>query len=41
VRTSGRRWERNGVWRTIFLMWQLRLRYRFGASPEDLARAYR
>ncbi|MBI1891427.1 MAG: TIGR04283 family arsenosugar biosynthesis glycosyltransferase [Burkholderiales bacterium] len=41
VTTSGRRWEKHGVWRTIFLMWNLRLRYWFGASPEKLAKAYR
>jgi len=41
VITSGRRWERNGVWRTIWLMWKLRLAYFFGADPADLARRYR
>jgi rSAM/selenodomain-associated transferase 2 len=41
VRTSGRRWEQGGVWRTIFLMWRLRLAYWLGAKPETLARAYR
>jgi rSAM/selenodomain-associated transferase 2 len=41
VRTSGRRWERRGVLRTIVLMWRLRLMYFFGAHPEDLARLYR
>ena len=41
VVTSGRRWEQGGVWRTIVLMWQLRLRYWLGASPETLAKAYR
>ncbi len=41
VRTSGRRWESRGVWRTIWLMWRLRWRYWRGASPEVLARAYR
>ena len=41
VIASGRRWERDGVWRTIALMWTLRLRYWLGASPDDLARAYR
>jgi rSAM/selenodomain-associated transferase 2 len=41
VLTSGRRWETHGVWRTIGLMWQLRLRYWLGASPDDLAKAYR
>lgn len=38
--TSGRRWEKHGVLRTILLMWRLRLRYFFGASPETLARDY-
>lgn len=41
VRTSGRRWEQRGVWRTIVLMWSLRLRYWLGTSPEVLVRAYR
>jgi rSAM/selenodomain-associated transferase 2 len=41
VHTSGRRWEQRGVWRTIMLMWRLRLLYRLGVSPERLARAYR
>ncbi len=41
VITSGRRWERNGVWRTIFLMWRLRLLYWVGVSAQQLAKAYR
>jgi len=41
VHTSGRRWEQRGVWRTIMLMWRLRLLYRLGVSPERLAQAYR
>lgn len=41
VRTSGRRWEQKGVWRTIVLMWRLRLLYWLGTEPEKLARAYR
>ncbi len=41
VNTSGRRWEQHGVWRTIFLMWRLRLRYWLGASAQELARSYR
>ena len=40
VLTSGRRWERHGVARTIALMWCLRLRFFLGASAEDLARRY-
>jgi rSAM/selenodomain-associated transferase 2 len=41
VTTSARRWESQGVWRTIFLMWRLRLAYFFGASPDALAQRYR
>jgi len=41
VCTSGRRWEQRGVLRTILLMWWLRWRYWCGASPYQLARAYR
>ena len=41
VATSGRRWEQRGVWRTIWLMWRLRLAYFFGATPEYLAARYR
>ena len=41
VTTSGRRWERDGVWRTILLMWRLRLAFWLGADPDDLARRYR
>jgi hypothetical protein len=40
VVTSGRRWERGGVLRTIMLMWRLRLAYFFGAEPAALARRY-
>ena len=40
VTTSGRRWEKRGVARTILLMWRLRLAYFFGAAPDDLARRY-
>ncbi len=40
VITSGRRWEQNGVIRTILLMWRLRLAYYLGAEPARLARRY-
>lgn len=40
VVTSGRRWEQCGVWRTILLMWRLRLAYFWGADPNLLARVY-
>ena len=39
--TSSRRWERNGITRTIVLMWRLRLEYALGGDPERLARLYR
>jgi rSAM/selenodomain-associated transferase 2 len=38
--TSDRRWEYNGVFRTIFLMWRLRLAYYLGAAPAYLASRY-
>ncbi len=38
--TSSRRWENDGTVRTILLMWELRLRYFFGMSPEVLAARY-
>lgn len=38
--TSARRWRRDGTWRTILLMWRLRLRYAFGADPADLHALY-
>ena len=40
VISAGRRWERHGVWRTIWLMWRLRLAYFFGADPHELAVRY-
>lgn len=41
VLTSGRRWTRQGVARTVVLMWMLRAAYACGASPTRLARWYR
>ena len=40
VTTSSRRWEKNGVIRTVLLMWRLRLYYYFGVSPDKLRRLY-
>lgn len=40
VATSARRWQRHGVWRTIWLMWRLRAAYFLGADPLRLATAY-
>lgn len=41
VETSGRRWEKYGVWKTILLMWRLRWAYWRGTSASELARLYR
>ncbi len=41
VTTSSRRWDENGVLRTVALMWRLRLAYALGADPGRLARRYR
>ena len=38
--TSSRRWEENGIFRTVLLMWILRLRYFFGESSAELVRRY-
>ncbi len=39
--TSGRRWERHGLWRTIWLMWRLRCQFWRGVPASVLARQYR
>lgn len=40
VVSSARRWEKNGVFRTILLMWSLRFLYWLGVSPARLSRWY-
>ena len=40
VVTSGRRWEKHGVMRTILMMWRLRTEFFFGADPHKLAVRY-
>jgi len=40
VVTSARRWERDGVWRTILKMWALKSLYLAGVSPLRLKRYY-
>lgn len=40
VTTSARRWQKDGVVRTILLMWSLRVLYFFGVSPARLQRLY-
>jgi rSAM/selenodomain-associated transferase 2 len=40
VVTSSRRWEAAGAWRTIVIMWALRLAFFFGAAPARLKASY-
>jgi rSAM/selenodomain-associated transferase 2 len=40
VVTSARRWQNEGVWRTIVKMWALKSLYLFGVSPARLKRYY-
>lgn len=40
VLTSSRRWQQNGTWKTIWLMWSLRWRYWRGEDPVSLHRDY-
>ena len=40
ARTSRRRWERHGFWRTVALHWLLRVANRAGVPPRRLARWY-
>jgi rSAM/selenodomain-associated transferase 2 len=41
VTVSARRWDQAGLWRTVLLMWWLRLAYYLGAEPRSLAQRYR
>jgi len=38
--TAARRWQRDGILRTVLEMWRLRLGYFFGEAPELLAARY-
>lgn len=40
VISSSRRWETNGIFRTILLMWSLRIKYFLGVDPNQLANKY-
>ena len=40
ITSSSRRWQKNGVVRTIVLMWFLRLAYWLGVSPHRLHQIY-
>ena len=39
--TSSRRWEKFGVFKTVYLMWKLRLLFWLGMSPDKLAKMYK
>lgn len=41
ITTSARRFEKNGVWRTIMFMHKMKLLYFLGRSPEELYRIYK
>ncbi|HOQ42587.1 MAG TPA: TIGR04283 family arsenosugar biosynthesis glycosyltransferase [Smithellaceae bacterium] len=41
VRTSSRRWEKEGVWKCTFRNWLLASLYVLGVTPQKLARFYR
>ena len=40
VMTSGRRWDTQGAWKTILLMWRFRYQYWRGVPATELARQY-
>ena len=40
VHSSARRWVQSGVYKTILLMWCLRLQYFLGIDPKQLAQQY-
>ena len=40
VLTSSRRWEQNGILKTVLKMWWLRLNFMLGVEPHLLARQY-
>ena len=40
VKISSRYWRKNGILKSIFMMWQFRLLFYFGVSPKRLYRMY-
>ncbi|WP_290649898.1 TIGR04283 family arsenosugar biosynthesis glycosyltransferase [Aquisalimonas sp.] len=38
--TSARRWQDHGTWRTVLLMWRLRMAFFLGEDPAELHRRY-
>ena len=41
VITSSRRWESGGIFKTVWMMWSLRLAYWFGEDPSRLVKRYK
>jgi len=41
VTTSSRRWEKRGIFKTILLMWKIRLYYWLNVDCDQLVRLYR
>lgn len=39
-KTASRKWESEGFWRTVLLMWRLRYRYWRGANAAEIHRVY-
>lgn len=40
VITSARKWKKEGVYKTVWLMWRVRAAYAMGRSPEELVNIY-
>ena len=40
VTTSARKWEREGIIKTVWLMWKLRAAYALGVCPNKLVKVY-
>ncbi|MGM0369566.1 MAG: TIGR04283 family arsenosugar biosynthesis glycosyltransferase [Bacillota bacterium] len=41
IYTSARRWEKNGIWKTIWLMHKIKFLYLLGVSPAKLKEMYK
>jgi hypothetical protein len=40
ITSSSRRWQENGIIKTVFLMWTLRLAFWLGVDPQRLYKIY-
>jgi rSAM/selenodomain-associated transferase 2 len=41
ISTSARRWEKNGIWKTIWLMHKIKFLYLLGVAPDKLKEMYK